>query len=236
MKTSNEDVLGDILLGFGLEGRDPRRADRDLSRAPAPGRTRSDAISRENMEAEVTELFRTNAPSLSRYAATLAREPAVVQDGLQEAFLRYFVARTGGQRINNPRAWLFRVLRNYLLDCNRKTLLAWKADLEDAALVVDAGQDLEAQYERSEVFSLALSMLSPREREILSLIARGCSNTSGITITASVTARPISQVAFLFSLGGMRIGHSLANGQRKSARGLRRASRLLYQGGGTIPW
>lgn len=211
MKTSNEDVLGDILLGFGLEAGTPRRVARDLSCSPAPGRTRSEATSRESMEAEVTELFRANAPSLSRYAATLAREPAVVQDGLQEAFLRYFIARTGGQRIDNPRAWLFRVLRNYLLDCNRKTVLAWKADLEDAALVVDAGQDLEARYERSEAFRLALSMLSPRERECVQLRLEGFTYAE----IAEILKIRIGTVGALAARGLKKIHQGSLKGKRK---------------------
>jgi RNA polymerase sigma factor (sigma-70 family) len=59
-------------------------------------------------------LYRDHASALSRYAASFARNQEGARDAVQEIFLRYFIQRRYGQQIENPRAWLYHVLRNYL--------------------------------------------------------------------------------------------------------------------------
>jgi RNA polymerase sigma-70 factor, ECF subfamily len=125
------------------------------------------------IEAEVIELFQRHAAALSRYAARIARDKTLVEDGIQEALLRYFIARTEGQQIDNPRAWLFRVLQNYILDCNRKSNLRQAANLEAAAQVADAGQNVEVGYQQDETFRDALASLSPREQACILLRLEG---------------------------------------------------------------
>jgi RNA polymerase sigma-70 factor (ECF subfamily) len=44
------------------------------------------------------------------------RRPEDAFDALQETFLRYFTERSYGRQVDNPRAWMFRVLRNFALD------------------------------------------------------------------------------------------------------------------------
>jgi RNA polymerase sigma-70 factor (ECF subfamily) len=112
---------------------------------------------------------------LSRYAATLVRDHSLIQDGIQEVFLRYFIARVDGQQMNNPRAWLFRVLRNYLLDCNRKTAVTAAICLKEATHVADSRQDVETGYQHAESCSRALTLLSPREQECMRLRLEGFS-------------------------------------------------------------
>ncbi len=128
---------------------------------------------REKLEAEVLEMLNKHSSSLSRYAIAMTRDRAIAQDGIQEVFLRYFLIRADGQQIENVRAWLFRVLRNYLVDCKRKDYSRASMDLEAAAQVIDVRQDLEAAYQHHENFRRALSELSPRERECMQLRLEG---------------------------------------------------------------
>lgn len=125
------------------------------------------------IEIEIIELLRSQAAALSRYAATVTRDRAVIQDGIQEAFLRYFIVRVGGQRVENPRAWLFRVLRNYILDCKRKENSLPAVNLESAGQVMDLRQDLERGYQQNESMQRAFSALSPREQECIQLRLEG---------------------------------------------------------------
>jgi RNA polymerase sigma-70 factor (ECF subfamily) len=125
------------------------------------------------IEAEVIELLQRHAAALSRYAARIARDKTLVEDSIQEALLRYFIARTHGQQIDNPRAWLFRVLQNYILDCNRKSDSRQASNLEAAVQVADARQDVEAGYQQDETFRDALSSLSPREQACILLRLEG---------------------------------------------------------------
>ena len=125
------------------------------------------------IEQEITRLMDLYAASLARYGATATRDRAIIQDGIQEAFLRYFGARAGGQQVDNPRAWLFKVLRNYILDCRRKDHSMPAIGLEAARQVADSRQDLESDYQQTERFRRALSALSPREQECVLLRLEG---------------------------------------------------------------
>ena len=68
------------------------------------------------IDQEVIDHYAHHGPSLLRYAIAIAGDGGHAQDALQETFLRYFVARSEDRQIANPKAWLFRVLRNYILD------------------------------------------------------------------------------------------------------------------------
>jgi RNA polymerase sigma-70 factor, ECF subfamily len=73
----------------------------------------------EGIEQEIAHLYEREAAGLLRYAAALADCPETAHDALQEAFFRFFLCRSAGQRIRSPRGWLFRVARNYVLDVKR---------------------------------------------------------------------------------------------------------------------
>jgi RNA polymerase sigma-70 factor (ECF subfamily) len=127
----------------------------------------------EQIEGEVIDLVHKHTAALSRFAGTMTRDSGSAQDGIQEAFFRYFIARGGGLQVGNPRAWLFKVLRNYLLDCKRKKSLMPAAAIEAAAQVPDNRQDVETDYQENQRFLRALDSLSPRERECMQLRIEG---------------------------------------------------------------
>jgi RNA polymerase sigma-70 factor (ECF subfamily) len=121
----------------------------------------------------VVELYRLHATGLYRYAVALARDPDSARDAVQETFLRYYQTRVQGTAIETQAAWLFRVLRNYVLDqhrgpAGRETVAL--AVLEDRA---DEGPSVEEQAARQEVAERALGLLSPRELECLRLRTQG---------------------------------------------------------------
>jgi RNA polymerase sigma-70 factor (ECF subfamily) len=68
------------------------------------------------IQQEVEEAYRDHAAGLLRYAMSLARNPEAARDAVQEVFLRYFSQRRFGGRIEKPRAWLYEVLHNYILE------------------------------------------------------------------------------------------------------------------------
>ena len=63
------------------------------------------------LEQEVADLYSEHAVKLLRYAETLTRDTDVGRDAVQEVFLRYSAERRYGVRVENPRAWLYRVLQ-----------------------------------------------------------------------------------------------------------------------------
>ena len=60
--------------------------------------------------------YEEHAAGLLRYATILSKDRATAQDAVQETFLRFLVFRSHGQTVENEKAWLYRVLKNYLLD------------------------------------------------------------------------------------------------------------------------
>ena len=174
MKTSDDDTWDSLLSRGSLAASEQNcPADKSMSMPLSPGGTHCPVAPADQIENEVIELLRQHAAALSRYALTIARDSAIMQDAIQEAFLRYFIARVGGQQIGNPRAWLFRVLRNYIVDCNRESHSMRAVELEKAARVADSRQDVEARYQQNEALRRAVSFLSPREHECMQLRLEG---------------------------------------------------------------
>src|SRR5947207_314348 len=68
----------------------------------------------EGVEGEVVLLYQQHAAALLRYACCQSGSQETAQEGLQEAFLRFFVERRYGRQILNPKVWLYEVLRNYI--------------------------------------------------------------------------------------------------------------------------
>lgn len=118
-------------------------------------------------------IYRECAPGLFRYAGPLAPDSATAQDALQEAFLRYFIARSGGKCIENPKAWLFRVLRNYLLDSARAAGTRAEVALAAISETRDHAGDPESAYHVSEFVRRASETLAPREMECVRLRGEG---------------------------------------------------------------
>jgi RNA polymerase sigma-70 factor (ECF subfamily) len=66
--------------------------------------------------------FRALTPSLIAYARSLARDPDLAQDLVQETAMRAWRGRAGYAQGTNLKAWLFRILRNcFLTQARRQT-------------------------------------------------------------------------------------------------------------------
>jgi RNA polymerase sigma-70 factor, ECF subfamily len=168
------------------------------------------------VELEVNNLLQKHTNPLSRYASNLSWDKTLVQDCLQEVFLRYYMARIRGQKMENPRAWLFRVLRNYLLDCNRKSSTMPAVQLKDAVQIEDRRQDVEAGYQHDETFRHILSSLSTREKECMQLRLEGLG---------------YNEIAHVMQIRTGTVGALLARGFKK----IRNAGINLPTNGNRIP-
>jgi RNA polymerase sigma factor (sigma-70 family) len=125
------------------------------------------------IEQEIRDLYATEAAGLLRHAASAAGNVETAQDAVQEAFLRFFIARTAGQEIRNPRAWLFRVLHNRVLDL-RKAASRNEIGLESVMNSPGPGCDPEVAYGRVEALRRTLrTALTPREVECVQLRSTG---------------------------------------------------------------
>ena len=120
------------------------------------------------------QLHAACAPGLLRYAAGISRDQELAQDAVQEAFLSYFVQRSLGRAIDNPRGWLYRVLRNHVLD----RLSSAEARREVDALEAEQSSvpsQIDAHLLQAEAVRELRTVLTPRELECLRLRAEGLS-------------------------------------------------------------
>lgn len=121
------------------------------------------------LEGEVVRLYESVFGGLFRYAMTIAGDKDVAQDGVQECFLRYVIARREGKPILNDRAWLYRVLRNRLLDIRKSSAAGNRVRIEEAAKYPDSRHGPEDQFRSVELSQSLRALLTARELECLQL-------------------------------------------------------------------
>ncbi len=174
-------------------------------------------------ESEVAEIYEKYSAELLRYAEAWTHDPSTTRDAVQEIFLRYFVERTYGRRIDNPRGWLYRVLRNHLLDCGKAAAATREVASDDLDWVPDGAQNPEESLERTELAEEIAATLSNRELECVQLRSEG---RGYLEISQRLGIRP-GTVAALLS----RVHTKLGSTGTKQHRGLAEAvSYLLVEG------
>ena len=121
---------------------------------------------------EVAKLFEEARDDVYRYLLTLGLTPPRAQEAAQEVFLRLYATLRKGEKLENPRAWVFRVAHNLGLKIrarqNSETLFdpQWGGQI--------AGQDGNPEREllereRMSRFHSAVEGLSEQQRRCLFL-------------------------------------------------------------------
>lgn len=120
-------------------------------------------------------LYQEHAAGLWRYAASMARSQEDAGDAVQETFLRYFIERSYGRGIGQPRAWLYQVVHNYLLDARKA--IASKREVASEGLddVPDGRENPEQQLARREMAQHFAAALTERELDCVRLREAGLS-------------------------------------------------------------
>ena len=122
-----------------------------------------------DIERVVVAAYENYSAELFAYATSIIHGEDGALDAVQESFLRYFVELSYGRRVENPRAWLYRVVRNYLLDrigsaaVKRETLLA------ETDKMAETKPGPEAIIEQAQMAKQITSLLTVREMECLRL-------------------------------------------------------------------
>jgi RNA polymerase sigma factor (sigma-70 family) len=157
-------------------------------------------------EREIGELHRAYAGALRHFAFTFTADEELCQDAVQEAFLRYFVERRYGRSIANPRAWLYRAVRNYELDHLKGAAVRREVAVERAERLFAQQRDPEAMAERSETAREIVAAMTDRELECLRLRAEGLSDREigeALVVSCGTVGAVLSRVqAKLRNLGG----------------------------------
>ena len=128
------------------------------------------------LQDQVAQLFLETRDDVYRYLLSLGLYPPQAQEGAQEVFLRLYATLKKGEKIQNPRAWIFRVAHNLGLNIRaRQSLQApFDADLESQLVgpALDPEQSL-LQREQAVRFHRAIENLSNQQRQCLFLRLEG---------------------------------------------------------------
>lgn len=133
-----------------------------------------------SLEVRVSAVFELLRDPVYRYLFRTLGDASEAEDLTQEVFLRLCGSLQKGKRIENTRAWVFRVARNLALDRRTVKLRVESLDAEDWAWVHEKVEDpapsAEHQLliqERQNRFHMALKCLTKQEKECLDLRAVG---------------------------------------------------------------
>jgi RNA polymerase sigma-70 factor (ECF subfamily) len=128
------------------------------------------------LQDQVAQLFLEAREDVYRYLLSLGLYPPQAQEGAQEVFLRLYATLKKGEKIQNPRAWIFRVAHNLGLKIRaRQNFQApFDADLESrlAGPAMDPEQSL-IEREQGLRFHKAIEGLSNQQRQCLFLRLEG---------------------------------------------------------------
>jgi RNA polymerase sigma-70 factor (ECF subfamily) len=141
----------------------------------------------EQLEREVAVLYEEHAAAMLRFAWRLSGRQDTAQEALQEAYLRFFVERSYGHDIRNPKAWLYEVLRNYVCDRMRAVSVQREVTADHMERIQDLHDDPEVMAEMDEMARQIAASLSGRELECLRLRTAGLSYEE---IGATMQLRP----------------------------------------------
>jgi RNA polymerase sigma-70 factor (ECF subfamily) len=123
-------------------------------------------------EDTVSRLFEEARGDVYRYLLLLGLPSPQAQEATQEVFLRLYVVLRRGERVDNLRAWIFRVAHNHGLSLRslERTVVALDPRLPNAR---ENPEQLLLNRERSARFHRAVAGLSEQQQVCLYLRAEG---------------------------------------------------------------
>jgi len=128
------------------------------------------------LQDQVAQLFEEAREDVYRYLLSLGLFPPQAQEGAQEVFLRLYATLRKGEKIQNPRAWIFRVAHNLGLKirARQNTWAPFDANLESqiADSTLNPEQSL-LEREQALRFHQAIQRLSEQQRRCLFLRMEG---------------------------------------------------------------
>jgi RNA polymerase sigma-70 factor (ECF subfamily) len=128
------------------------------------------------LQDQVAQLFLEARDDVYRYLLSLGLYPPQAQEGAQEVFLRLYATLKKGERIQNPRAWIFRVAHNLGLKIRAKQSSQAPFDADLASHLKDSELDPEQgllERERTLRFHHAIECLSEQQQRCLFLRLEG---------------------------------------------------------------
>jgi len=128
------------------------------------------------LQDEVAQLFAESRQDVYRYLLTLGLHPPKAQEAVQEVFLRLYATLKKGEKIDNPRGWVFRVAHNHGLKVRARQASEEAFDPALEACLASRAEDPETgliERERMTRFHQAVEGLSEQQRRCLFLRLEG---------------------------------------------------------------
>jgi len=122
-----------------------------------------------------SEIFLAFYDDLSRYGAKLTNDPKTVDDCIQNLFLKLWKNRRNLKPVENIKPYLFRSLRNHLIDIQelKKITLPINNDIEDLFVIEFTAEDFlistQVEEEKQNMVIKLLNHLTPRQRHAIYL-------------------------------------------------------------------
>jgi RNA polymerase sigma-70 factor (ECF subfamily) len=151
-----------------------KRAAEDLkfsfpSLPPRPSVNGSSDSRESTIENDIVRLYTKNTAVLLRHGLAICGNLEMTQDAIQEAFLRYHIARRKEMIIKDAKDWLLSTMRNYILDRLKEYYFRNGQSLEAASKLTQEDSNLDARIMLGEINATARELLSPRELACLRL-------------------------------------------------------------------
>ncbi len=121
-----------------------------------------------------TETYNKYYPELIRYGRQLNIDKQDIEDLTHETFIRYYKETSKNIKIENPRAWLYKVLYNLVITKkNARTLHESKIDEMTHAEDIQDIDEERAKAERKTLVFKTLHRLPVKEKNLLLLYHNG---------------------------------------------------------------
>lgn len=127
-------------------------------------------MTREEAERVTGALFEEWAPTVVRYATHLTGSRETSEDAVQEAFLALYKELRSDRRIENPKGWTLRAVRNQLSkQWRRERRPVISLDPEQLHELADVRENGAEEPPEWEAVAPLLSTLTDREEEVILL-------------------------------------------------------------------
>ena len=112
-----------------------------------------------------------NQAALLRYAERLLHDDILAQDAVQVTFIKY--VKNKAEKIKNPRAWLFKILRNHCFNILRQQKKKAEVMLDETNIHTIKNSDSPdkklIKEETSKIVRQSINALKPRHKDVVIL-------------------------------------------------------------------
>jgi len=112
-----------------------------------------------------------NQAALLRYAERLLHDDILAQDAVQVTFIKY--VKNKAEKIKNPRAWLFKILRNHCFNILRQQKKKAEVMLDETNIHTIRNSDSPdkklIKEETSKIVRQSINALKPRHKDVVIL-------------------------------------------------------------------